>query len=113
MPDNLIDQVLFDQFRVEQFIASGGMGAVYRVWDLKRNVHLAMKILHAEFVEDESVLRRFRFEADTLQNLTHPNIVPFYGFFHEGDLLIMLEKYIHGQTLKQMLKQASGTIMST
>jgi serine/threonine protein kinase len=108
MPENLIGQVLFDQFRVDEFIASDGMGAVYRVWDLKRNVYLAMKMLHAEFVEEESVLRRFQREARALKKLTHPNIVPFYGYFQEGDLLIILESYINGNTLKEVLKQSEG-----
>jgi serine/threonine-protein kinase len=49
---NIIGQTLLNQFRVDAFIASGGMGAVYRVWDLKRNAPLAMKVLHADLAED-------------------------------------------------------------
>jgi len=51
MSTNVIGKVLVEQFRVDAFVASGGMGAVYRVWDLKRNVPLAMKVLHAELAE--------------------------------------------------------------
>jgi len=51
MSTNVIGKVLVEQFRVDAFVASGGMDAVYRVWDLKRNVPLAMKVLHAELAE--------------------------------------------------------------
>ncbi len=52
MPSNIVGQVIAKQFRVDAFIASGGMGSVFRVWDLKRNVPLAMKVLHADLAED-------------------------------------------------------------
>ena len=51
MSENILQKILLNQFRIDAFIASGGMGAVYRVWDLKRNVPLAMKVLHAELAE--------------------------------------------------------------
>src|SRR3989304_4803070 len=56
----IVGETLLRQFRVDAFIASGGMGSVYRVWDLKRNVPLAMKVLHAELAEDPSVFKRFQ-----------------------------------------------------
>ena len=76
-----IGQVLLGQFRVEAFLGAGGMGAVYKVWDLKRQVPLAMKVLHADLAEDPHILKRFRREANALKKLTHPNIVPFYGMY--------------------------------
>lgn len=52
---NLVGKVLFNQYRVDAFIAAGGMGAVYKVWDLNRRVYLAMKVFHAAFAQGESV----------------------------------------------------------
>ena len=45
---NLVGKVLLNRFRVDAFVASGGMGTVYRVWDTQRNVSLAMKVLHSD-----------------------------------------------------------------
>jgi serine/threonine protein kinase len=104
MSTNLTGQVLLKQFRVDAFVASGGMGTVYKVWDLQRNVPLAMKVLHSDLAEDPSILKYFQREANALRKLTHPNIVPFYGFFHADELTFLLESYITGPTLKQILK---------
>jgi serine/threonine protein kinase len=41
---------------MEEFIDSGGMGKVYRVWDLKRNVSVAMKVLNSDLVDDPAAL---------------------------------------------------------
>src|SRR3990170_9124747 len=101
---NLIGQTLLGQFRVDSFVASGGMGTVYRVWDLERNVPLAMKVLHADLAEDPSVFKRFQREARALQKLAHPNIVPFYGLYQTKGNAILLERFIDGPSLKDTLR---------
>jgi eukaryotic-like serine/threonine-protein kinase len=101
---NLVGHTLLGRFRVDSFIASGGMGAVYKVWDLQRSVYLAMKVLHSDLAEDTVAFRRFKREADDLKNLAHPNIVPFYGLYEENDLNFLLEGFINGSTLKEILR---------
>jgi predicted Ser/Thr protein kinase len=105
---NIIGKVLLSQFRVDSFLAAGGMGTVYRVWDLKRNVPLAMKVLHSELADDPSMFKRFQREARALQKLAHPNIVPFYGLYQTMDFSFMLERFVDGPTLKDALKQKKG-----
>jgi serine/threonine protein kinase len=102
---NLVGQVLLDQYKVDAFVASGGMGAVYRVWDRKRNVPLAMKVLHSELAEDPHMFKRFKREANALKKLTHPNIVSFYGLFQTSGLAFLLERYVDGPSLKDILRQ--------
>lgn len=109
MGSSIIGKHLLDQFRVDEFIASGGMGSVYKVWDLKRNVPLAMKVLHTDLAEDPSMFKRFQREARALQKLSHPNIVPFYGLYQTLDFSFLVEKYIQGPNLNQILKLYRGT----
>jgi len=105
---DIIGQVLLSQYRVDSFVAAGGMGAVYRVWDLKRNVPLAMKVLHSELAEDPSMFKRFQREGRALQKLGHPNIVPFYGMHQTMDFAFMLERFVDGPSLKDILKRRKG-----
>jgi serine/threonine protein kinase len=104
MSVGIVGQVLLDQFRVDQYIASGGMSTVFRVYDLRRNVSLAMKVLHTELAEDPHMFKRFEREARALQKLSHPNIVPFYGLYRTRDFAFLLERYIDGPTLKDILR---------
>jgi formylglycine-generating enzyme required for sulfatase activity len=112
MSSAVIGQTLLNQFRVDAFIASGGMGAVYRVWDLKRNVPLAMKVLHADLSEDPTMFKRFKREANALKKLAHPNIVPFYGLYETGDFAFLLERYVDGPSLKEILHKRQGKPMT-
>lgn len=102
---NIIGRTLLNQFRVDEFIASGGMGAVYKVWDLKRSAPLAMKVLHADFAEDPSSFKYFQREARALQKLQHPNIVPFYGIYQTEQIAFLLEHYIDGPSLKEVMQK--------
>ena len=108
MSTNPIGQILLEQYRVDAFVASGGMGAVYRVMDLKRNVPLAMKVLHAELAEDPSTFKSFKREAQALERLTHPNIVTFYGVYQTLDFTFLLERFIDGPSLKDVLRRQQG-----
>ena len=109
---NIIGKVLLNQFRVDAFVAAGGMGTVYRVWDLKRNVYLAMKVLHSDLAEDPSAIKLFRREANALKKLAHPNIVPFYGLYQSDNLAFLLERFIDGPSLKELLRQHKGKPLS-
>lgn len=102
---NLIGRTLLNRYRVDSYIASGGMSVVYKVWDTQRNTWLAMKVLHLDLADDPTVLKRFEREARALQKLTHPHIVSFYGLYQEEDFFFLLEQYVGGPTLKQILKQ--------
>lgn len=111
MSKNLIGQILLNRFRVDAFLASGGMGAVYRVWDLQRNVPLAMKILNADLAEDEHVLKLFEREARALKKLSHPNIVSFYGLYNTPSFIFLLEQFVDGPSLKDVIKSKLGKPM--
>src|SRR3990172_5804367 len=99
--NELIGQVISERYRVDAFLGKGGMAEVYKVWDQKRSVHLAMKILHADLAEDKIFLRRFKREAQTLAKLQHPNIVRFYGLEQADGFVFILMEYVEGTTLRK------------
>ncbi|NLB71939.1 MAG: protein kinase [Chloroflexi bacterium] len=109
---NIVGQVVANQFRVDAFISAGGMGAVYRVWDLERNVALAMKVLHADLAQDQVIFERFQREARALRKLKHPNIVPFYGLYQTQSLVFLLQRFIDGPTLREVLSKRAGSFFS-
>ena len=57
------EEKVADRYELEEVVGSGGMSAVYRARDtlLERNV--ALKILHAQYTDDEEYVARFRHEA--------------------------------------------------
>lgn len=110
---NLVGQILLNQYRVESFVAAGGMGSVYRVWDDKRNVYLALKTLHSDLADDPQVFKRFQREAQALKRLHHPHIVPYYGMYQDHGEIFLLEAFIDGWSLQEILREHKSGIPLT
>lgn len=82
----------FRQFELRSIIASGGMGTVYRAWDLTLHREVAVKMLKREMAQDEEVLQSFYREARASASLNHTNIIHIYTFDeYEGQPYLVME----------------------
>ncbi len=102
----LVGRVL-SHYRLDEPLAVGGMGVVYRATDLKLGRPVAIKLISHHLATDETAKARFVREARTASSLDHPNI----GVIHEigeedGDLFIVMSLY-EGETLKQTLERGA------
>ncbi|MDR0337977.1 MAG: serine/threonine protein kinase [Planctomycetaceae bacterium] len=91
--------------RVLRTHQKGGMGRILIAYDqyLKRDI--ALKELHPEVAEDESIVRRFIGEAEITAQLEHPGIVPIHtlGLDKSGNPYYTM-KLIKGHTLQEAIK---------
>src|SRR6185295_4142162 len=79
------------QFELREVIASGGMGTVYRSFDMMLQRQVAVKLLKKEMAEDKQVLDSFNREARAGAALNHTNIIHIYTFdeFNSQPYLVM------------------------
>ena len=66
-------------------IASGGQGAVYRVFDPDTGQIIALKVLHDSLSTDSSYVEPFRREASLASSIDHPNVVKIFEVGHDGN----------------------------
>ena len=80
----------FGRYRIEEEIGAGGMGVVYRAYDEKLDRDVAIKVLIAGALNDETARKRFRNEAHILSRLNHPSIQTIHDYetFEGHDFLI-------------------------
>lgn len=105
---DLVGKILANRYQVVEFIGRGGMAEVYKVWDPDRMIYLAAKVLLKSLAMDRVFLRRFKREAESLAKLQHPNIVRYYGLYHDADVAFMLLDFIEGFSLQEWIfKQGS------
>ena len=103
--------VLKDRFVLEEMLARGGMGMVYKALDLRkaeyqdRNPHVAIKILNDECQSHPDFFMALQREAKKAQSLAHPNIATVYDFDADGDTVFMTMEYLSGQTLDVYIKE--------
>jgi serine/threonine-protein kinase len=97
--------LLNNRYQLLHTQGTGGMAVVYRAHDQMLERPVAIKVLRQDFSEDQAFRERFRQEARSAANLSHPNIVTVHDFgFDAGRLFIVME-YVPGTDLKTMIKQ--------
>jgi serine/threonine protein kinase len=85
------------QFELREVIASGGMGTVYRAFDVTLEREVAVKLLKREIAEDKQVLESFYREARAGAALNQTNIIHIYTFDeYEGVPYLVMELADHG-----------------
>jgi len=92
-----------DNYKIVDILGEGGMGIVYKAFDLKLERYVALKLLNAQALNNPQFIERFKREAKNQAKLTHPNIVPVYGFTEGMKLLGIVMEYVEGETLEKMI----------
>ncbi len=105
-PALAVGTVLDERYRIERFIATGGMGVVHAARDLRLGRDVAVKIVRRG-EPDEGKLRRFRQEATTLASLQHPNIVSVLDSGSQQARPYLVLELLRGQTLRQELARGA------
>ena len=100
-----ITAALGSQYRIEDEIGRGGMSVVYRAQDLRLNRSVAVKVLPPELALDPAVRSRFRREAQTSAQLSHPNIVPIYDVGEADGVVYFVMALVRGGNLGTLLEQ--------
>jgi len=107
MIDQHIGLVLDGRYEIKEFIAQGGMGAVYKAIQNPLGRQVAVKLLHVrsrDAEKREEFRKRFFLEASLSSRLTHPNIVRVYDFGTNQDQTYYIAmEYIEGQTLEKLI----------
>ena len=80
------------QFELRSKIASGGMGTVYRAWDVTLERFVAVKLMKKELLDEPKMLESFYLEARACAKLNHTNIIHIYTFDEwEGERYLVME----------------------
>jgi eukaryotic-like serine/threonine-protein kinase len=105
LADPLAGRLLDGRYAVTARIAHGGMATVYRATDTRLDREVALKVMHVELARDEDFVRRFIGEAKSVARLSHQNVVAVYDQGADGLFLYLAMEYIHGRTLRQLLRE--------
>jgi serine/threonine protein kinase/Tol biopolymer transport system component len=92
------------RYEIRSQIGAGGMGEVYLADDTLLRRPVAIKVLTADYTQDEERLHRFEREAYTASSLNHPNIVTIYEIGSESGFHFIATEYVDGESLRQYLR---------
>lgn len=112
MTQALIGQIVRD-YRIDEYVGSGGHGIVYRGYDLKNKRAVALKCIRPEQMANMQAIQRFRIEAEVNKRLNHPCIVPMYDFWSDNSGVWLVTSWLEGGSLRVRLRSRPLTLHET
>jgi serine/threonine protein kinase len=93
-------------YEIDQVIAAGGMGEIYKGHTVQTGDVVAIKVLLPDFADNDAALGLFRREASALHNLQHEAIVRYYVFTIEPVLRrpYLAMEFVEGQSLSEIVR---------
>lgn len=92
-------------YKIISLLGEGGMGVVYKAFDVKLERYIALKILNINTTRFSRIMERFRREARNQARLNHPNIVSVYGFVEEKDIVGIAMEFVEGKTIENIINE--------
>jgi hypothetical protein len=99
----------FVGYRIEELIGRGGMGVVYRAYDLRLKRTIALKLVAPELALDERFRARFARETELAMALEHPNVIPIYDAGDVDGRLYLAMRLVDGPDLRGIMR-AEGAL---
>lgn len=100
----MMEQVLLaGRYRLEDQIAAGGMGRVYRARDERVARTIAVKILNEQLALDADSVERFRREARSAAALSHQNIAQVFDYGQDATFSYIVMELAPGRDLARVL----------
>lgn len=95
--------LLADRYRLIECIGHGGMGVVWRSFDLDLEEEVAIKFLHDDVTHDPELRAHLRREVRLSRRVTHPNVARVHEFGHDAEVHFLTMELVPGETLRSLL----------
>ena len=96
-------------YRIDELLGRGGMGVVYRGYDLRLKRNVALKLIAPELSADARFRELFLAETELAASLEHPNVVPVHDAGEMDGQLYLAMRYVEGSDLKTLIARRGRT----
>ncbi len=93
------------RYRVVKQLGAGGMGVVFQAEHRLMERPVALKVIHADLLDNPTAVERFHHEVKAAARLVHPNIVTAFDADQAGDLHFLVMELVDGVSLARLVEK--------
>ena len=93
------------RYEIVQILGEGGMGAVYKAWDLELDRLVALKVIRPELAVHEEILQRFKQELILARKITQKNVIRIFDLGEADGVKFITMEFIEGKDLTSLIKE--------
>src|SRR3984893_6362026 len=90
-------------------LGRGAMGVTYKAFDIDLHCPVTLKVISAQYLNDESARLRFLREARAAASVRHPNVASVFHLGRTGENYFYAMEFVEGETLENLI-QRSGRL---
>ncbi len=103
-------RVIAHRYRLEQPLASGGMGTVWTAEHIQLGIQVAVKFMDPELTSEPDLRSRFEREAKSAAQLQSPHIIHIHDYGVDGDVPFIAMELLRGEDLQTRLERCGGVL---
>ena len=94
------------RYRIEALLGQGGMGKVYKAYDLDLNRVVALKLVRPELAADPECMKRFKQELLFASKISHKNVLRIHDLGDVEGIKFISMAFVEGQDLYHVLRDS-------
>src|SRR5262245_40914924 len=95
------------RYRLDERLAAGGMGVVYKGIDLKTTRPVAVKFVHEAFAAVPQLVKRFEREVNAMSRVSHDNLVNIVGSGAQSGVPYLVMDFHEGCSLGDLIEKGA------
>jgi len=95
--------ILANRYEIIERLGIGGMGWVYKAFDMEVNEKVALKLIRPEIASNAQTIKRFQNEIKMARRIAHRNVCRMYDLGKDGNTRFITMEYVSGEDLKNSL----------
>ena len=103
----MLREATLGEYEILNELGRGGMATVFLAHDISLDRKVAIKVMAPHLLEGEGMAERFKLEARTAAQLSHPHIIPIYAVRETDTTLYFIMKFIEGRGLDEIIKRTA------
>jgi tetratricopeptide (TPR) repeat protein/predicted Ser/Thr protein kinase len=97
--------LLAGRYELLEVLGKGGMGAVYKAWDIELDRGVAVKVIRPELADDPKTLQRFKQELILARQVTHKNVIRIFDLGTQEGIKFITMELVEGRDLSHLLTE--------